>query len=161
MNRMLSTALLALTLGFGGIAAAQDGQLEIGAQNTLERYGYEGVNVDMLSTEQLALFETYFAGEGQLDSEVSARNRIDEILMMEEGTSAYISPDMRAMFDDATALEQNARTLLDRAGYESVDVGTLTTQQLAQLWFVQERDEVVNDPVALGNFIEASVLDAS
>ena len=161
MIRTLSTALFALSLGFGGMAVAQDSQLEIGAQNTLERYGYEGVNVEMLSTEQLALFETYFAGDPDFDTEIGARNRIDEILMMEEATSTYISPDMQAMFDDTTALEENARTLLDRAGFEEVDVGTLTTQQLAQLWFVQERDDVINDPVALENFIEASVLDAS
>ena len=160
MIRTLSTALVALTLGFGGMAAAQS-QLEIQAQNTLDRYGYEGVDVGALSTEQLALFQTYFAGEEQFDNDVGARNRIDEILMMDEGTSVYISPDMRAMLDDPTVLEQNARALLDQAGYEDVDVSTLTTEQLAQLWFVQERDEVVNNPAALEDFIAGTVLDAS
>jgi hypothetical protein len=160
MTRTLSTALVALTLGFGGMAVAQDSQLQIGAQNTLERYGYEGVNVEMLSTEQLALFQTYFGSDPDL-GEVGARHRIDEILMMEEGTTTYISPDMQAMFDDTSQLELNARTLLDLGGFEEVDVSTLTTQQLAQLWFVQERSDVMNSPVALRNFIEVSVLDAS
>ena len=160
MTRMLSTAIVALTLGFGGMAVAQS-QLEIQARTTLERYGYEGVDVEALSTEQLALFETYFAGEEEFDNEVSARNRIDEILMMEEGTSLYISPDMQAMLDDTTVLEENARALLDRAGFEEVDVRTLTNAQLTQLWFVQERDDVMNNPASLENFIQGTVLNES
>lgn len=158
MIRTLSTALVALTIGFGGMAAAQS-QLAIQAENTLERYGYEGVNVEMLSTEQLAEFQTYFGGANEFTNEVDARNRIDEILMMDEGTSVYISPDMQAMFDDTTVLEENARALLDRAGFENVDVSTLTNTQLAQLWFVQERDEVVNDPTSLENYIQGTVLN--
>ena len=160
MTRTLSTALVALTLGFGGMAAAQS-QLELQAQNALERYGYDSVAATALSDEQLAEFETYFGGEEQFTNAVSARNRIDEILMMDEATTIYISPDMQAMLDDTTVLEENARALLDRAGFEDVDVSTLSNEQLTQLWFVQERDDVVNNPASLENFIQGTVLDAS
>jgi hypothetical protein len=144
MTRTISTAVLALALGFGTPALAQDSQLATEAQNTLDRFEYQ-VDASMLSEEQLAQFQTYFNGDGVGDDPALARQRIDEILMMDAGTSTFISADMQAMFDNPTELEANARTLLDRAGYSEVDVSGLTNAQLAQLWFLQDENSSTND----------------
>jgi hypothetical protein len=158
MTRTISTAILALALGLGTPALAQDSQLAIQAQNTLDQYGYE-VDASLLSQEQLAQFQTFFGGDEQPTNEAGARQRIDEILVMDAGTSTYVSEEMRAMFEDTTILEENARQLLDAAGYAEVDVSGLTNEQLAQLWFLQERDEN-NNPADLSNRIQA-ILDES
>jgi hypothetical protein len=157
MTRVISTALFALALGFGAPAIAQDSQLEIEAQNVLAEFGYEGVDASMLSQEQLAEFQTFQTQN--IENPADAQQRIDQILVMEAGTSTYVSDEMRAMFDDTTALEQNARQLLDSAGYSEVDVSGLTNEQLAQLWFLQERDED-NNPAELSNRIQV-ILDES
>jgi hypothetical protein len=159
MNRTISTALLALALGFGTPALAQDSQLVAEADSILQEYGYEGVNADMFSTEQLAQFQTYFGAENEFENPAEARQRIDEILMMDAGTSTFISAEMRAMFDDPTELEANARELLEQAGRTDVDVSGLTTEQLAQFWFLRERDEE-NNPAQLTDRIQA-ILDES
>jgi hypothetical protein len=157
MTRTLSASLLALALGLGTPALAQDSQLAIGAQNTLDRYGYD-VDASLLSEEQLAQFQTFFGNEEPAD-EVAAQQRIDEILVMDAGTSTYVSEEMRAMFDDTTILEENARQLLDQAGYAEVDVSGLTNEQLARMWFLTERD-VDNNRAELENSIQA-ILDES
>jgi hypothetical protein len=159
MNRTISTALLALALGFGTPALAQDSQLVAEADSILQEYGYEGVNADMFSTEQLAQFQTYFGAENEFENPAEARQRIDEILMMDAGTSTFVSAEMRAMFDDPTELEANARELLEQAGRTDVDVSGLTTEQLAQFWFLRERDEE-NNPAQLTDRIQA-ILDES
>jgi 3-methyladenine DNA glycosylase Mpg len=161
MTRTLSTALLALVLGFGTPAIAQDNpQLTTLAQNTLEQYGYE-VDADMLSLEQLAEFQAYFGSENELTSPASAQQRIDEILSMEAGTYTYVSEDMRALFEDTTMMEQTAQDVLQQAGpsYAEVDVSGLTNEQLARIYFLKERD-VVNDPAELENALQA-ILDES
>ena len=156
MTRTLSTALLALALGLGTPAIAQDSQLAVEAQNVLDEYGYE-LDASLLSQEQLAEFQTFQAQ--QVENPADAQQRIDQILVMDAGTSTYVSEEMRAMFDDMTALEQNARELLSSAGYAEVDVSGLTTAQLAQLWFLKERDEN-NNPGDLADRVQA-ILDES
>jgi hypothetical protein len=138
MIRTLSSALVALSLGFAAPAFAQDSQLAAEAQNILDQYGYE-VDATQLSEQQLAEFQT-FASQDVTD-QAAAEQRIDQILVMDAGTSIFVSEEMRAMFDNPTELEQNARQLLDTAGYSEVDVSGLTTEQLAQLWFLQGSDE--------------------
>jgi hypothetical protein len=161
MTRRLSTALLALTLGFGTPAFAQDNpQLTTMAQNVLEEYGYE-VDASVLSLQQLAEFQTYFGAAEDFGSDTRARNRIDEILMLDEGTVTFVSPDTATMMENRSGLEQNAREILDEAGFEEVAVNDLSQVQLAQLWLVRERDEIMNDQAALENYIQASVLDGS
>ena len=157
MKRTLNTALFALAIGLGAPAIAQDSQLEIEAQNVLEEFGYEGVDASMLSELQLAEFQTFQTQN--IENPADAQQRIDRILVMDAGTSTYVSEEMRAMFDDTTVLEQNARDLLNSAGYSEVDVSGLTNEQLAQLWFLQERDED-NNPGDLANRIQA-ILDES
>jgi hypothetical protein len=144
MSRTISTALLALALGFGSPALAQDSQLATEAQNVLERFDYN-VDASLLTEEQLAQFQTYFNGDGLADNPAQARQRIDEILMMDAGTSTYISAEMQAMFDDPTELQKNAQMLLDRTGFTEVDVSGLTNAQLAQLWFLQDENSSTND----------------
>jgi hypothetical protein len=156
MTRTLSTALLALTLGLGAPAIAQDSQLAIEAQNVLDEYGYE-VDANLLTQRQLAEFQTFQTQ--QVENPADAQQRIDQILVMNAGTSTYVSEEMRAMFDDMTALEQNAQQLLASAGYPEVDVSGLTNEQLAQLWFLRERDEDSN-PGDLTDRVQA-ILDES
>ena len=161
MTRTLSTALLALALGFGTPATAQDNlQLTAMAQDVLDRYDYE-VDADLLSLEQLAEFQTYFAGEDEVVGQTEAQNRIDEILSMDAGTYTYISEDMRTLFEDTTMMEQTAQDVLQQAGpdYAEVDVSGLTNEQLARIYFLKERD-VVNNPTELENALQA-ILDES
>ena len=161
MTRTLSTALLALALGFGTPALAQDNpQLTASAQNTLERYGYE-VDAELLSLEQLAEFQTYFGGANEFTNDAAAQQRIDEILSMEAGTYTYMSEDMRTLFEDTTMMEQTARDVLNQAGpsYAEVDVSGLTNEQLARIYFLKERD-VVNNQAELENALQA-ILDES
>jgi 3-methyladenine DNA glycosylase Mpg len=158
MTRTLSTAILALALGLGTPVFAQDSQLATLAQNTLEEHGYE-VDASILTPEQLAEFQTYFGADDELSDPAAARQRIDEILVMDAGTSTYVSEDMRALFADTTMLEETARDVLNRAGHPEVDVSGLTNEQLARIYFLQERD-VVNDPAELENAIQA-ILDES
>jgi hypothetical protein len=159
MNRTINTAILALALGIGTPALAQDSQLATEAQNTLDRFEYE-VDATMLSEEQLAQFQTYFGGDGLGDDPAQARQRIDEILMMDAGTATYISPDMQSMFEDPTVLQENARTLLDRAGFAEVDVSGLTNAQLAQLWFLRDDNSSTNDDNTVRLRVE-TILDES
>lgn len=154
MTRTLSTALVAVTLGLATPATAQDSQLAIEAQNLLDTYGYE-VDARLLSTAQLAEFQTFQSQD--VENPAEARQRIDRILVMDAGTSTYVSDEMQALFEDSTALEDNARRLLDSAGYGQVDVSGLTNEQLAQMWFLQERDGVDNR-ATLENWIQA-ILD--
>ena len=154
MTRTLSTALVAVTLGLATPATAQDSQLAIEAQNLLDTYGYE-VDARLLSTAQLAEFQTLQSQD--VENPAEARQRIDRILVMDAGTSTYVSDEMQALFEDSTALEDNARQLLDSAGYGQVDVSGLTNEQLAQMWFLQERDGVDNR-ATLENWIQA-ILD--
>jgi hypothetical protein len=156
MTRTLSTALLALTLGLGTPAIAQDSQLAIQAQNVLDEYGYE-VDANLLTQRQLAEFQTFQTQ--QVENPADAQQRIDQILVMDAGTSTYVSEEMRAMFDDMTALEQNAQELLASAGYAEVDVSGLTNEQLAQLWFLKERGEH-NNPADLMDRVQV-ILDES
>jgi hypothetical protein len=137
MTRTLGTALVALTLGFAPPAIAQDSQLAIEAQNLLDEYGYE-VDATLLDTEQLAEFQTFQTQD--VENPAEARQRIDRILVMDAGTATFVSDGMQAMFEESTALEDNARQLLDRAGFDEVDVSGLTNAQLARMWFLQERD---------------------
>jgi hypothetical protein len=159
MTRTISTALLALALGLGTPALAQDSQLATEAQNTLDRYEYE-VDATMLSEEQLAQFQTYFGGDGVGDDPAQARQRIDEILMMDAGTATFISADMQAMFDNPTELEANARSLLDSAGFSEVDVSGLTNAQLAQLWFLKDDNSSTDGDNTVRLRVE-SILDES
>lgn len=162
MTRTLSTALLALALGFGTPALAQDNpQLAAMAQNVLDEHGYDSVDATSLSLQQLAEFQTYFGATDDLNSVSGARNRIHEILMMDEASTAFVSPQMRTALEDRTGLEANARELLDDAGFEAVAVNDLSQVQLAQLWLVRERDDIMNNQAALRGFIEGSVLDGS
>jgi hypothetical protein len=158
MTRTIGTAILALALGFGAPALAQDSQLATEAQNTLTQYGYD-VDASLLTDEQLAQFQTEFSAENTYDNEADARARIDEILVMDAGTSTYVSEEMRAMFDNPTELEANARELLDSAGFTDVDVSGLTTEQLAQLWFLKERDGDNNETDARNRI--QTILDES
>jgi hypothetical protein len=156
MPRTLSTAVLALALGFGTPTLAQDNpQLAASAQTTLDQYGYE-VDASLLSLEQLAEFPTYFEGDEAITGTAQAQQRIDEILMMDAGTSTYVSENMRALFEDTTMLEQTARNILDQAGpaYAEVDVSGLTNEQLTRIYFLQERD-VMNSQAELENALQA------
>jgi hypothetical protein len=158
MTRTLSAALLALTMGLGAPASAQDSQLVASAQNTLDQYGYD-VDASLLSLEQVAEFQTYFGGADEPANPAAARQRIDQILVRDAATATYVSEDMRALFDDTTMLEQTARQMLDEAGYAEVDVSGLTNAQLARIYFLQE-DSVDNNPADLRDSIQA-ILDES
>jgi hypothetical protein len=161
MTRTLPTALLALALGFGTPALAQDNpQLTASAQTTLDQYGYD-LDASLLSLEQLAEFQTYFGGNNEITNPAEAQQRIDEILVREAGTSTYVSEDMRALFEDTTMMEQTARNVLDQAGpaFAEVDVSGLTNEQLARIYFLQENN-VVNNPGELDDALQA-ILDDS
>lgn len=159
MTRTLSTALLALALGFGAPALAQeDAQLRQSAEATLNEYGYSGVNVDALTSEQLAEFQTL--EQQDVDNPADAQRRIDEILVMDSGSAMFVSEEMRALMEEPEypELRRNARTILGEAGYDAAIADGLSVEQLAQLWFLQERDSDENDPAMIENRIQ-SILD--
>jgi hypothetical protein len=143
MNRTIGTAILALALGLGAPAMAQDDERMLNTRTTLEQYGYD-LDPTLLTDDQLTRFEELSAS-GSTANEIEARQRIDEILVMDAGTSTFVSEEMRAMFDNPTELEANARQLLARAGATDVDVSTLSFEQLAQLWFINEHGTDYSD----------------
>jgi hypothetical protein len=143
MNRTIGTAILALALGLGAPAVAQDDERMLDTRTTLEQYGYD-LDPALLSEDQLASFEEMNAAPGS-SSDVEARQRIDEILVRDAGTSTFVSEETRAMFDNPTELETNARALLARVGTPDVDVSTLSVEQLAQLWFINEHGTEYTD----------------
>jgi hypothetical protein len=147
MTRTISTAILALALGLGAPAIAQeatDSQLPPGLSDSLTQYGYD-LDPSLLTEDQRQRFtELGVLNSGSGDEE-EVRSRIDEILVMDAGTATYVSQEMRAMMENPTELQANAEALFSRYGMSDVDVSGLTTEQLAQLWFLQERGAESSD----------------
>lgn len=140
MTRTISTAILALALGFSTPVLAQQTEVSPQIQDTLTQYGYD-VDPSLLTDEQIEGFESLAVqGTGDNEGDEQMRRRIDQILVMDAGTSTFVSEEMRAMMDNPTELEANAENILSRAGMTDVDVSALSTEQLAQLWFLQEAD---------------------
>jgi hypothetical protein len=155
MTRKTTTAILALALGLGAPAFAQEGgaavdpaQIEgqgAGVAETLSQYGYD-IDPSILTDDQRQRFDGLaVAGTGDNDGEDDMRRRIDEILVMDAGTATYVSEEMRSMMDNPTELQANAEALLNEYGMSDVDVSGLTTEQLAQLWFLQESGDDSSD----------------
>jgi hypothetical protein len=148
MNRTISTAIIALALGLSAPAFAQetstDSQLPEGLSDSLTQYGYE-VDPSLLTEQQRERFTELGVVNSGSDDEEEMRSRIDEILVMDAGTATYVSQEMRAMMDNPTELQANAESLFSKFGMTDVDVSGLTTEQLAQLWFLQERGEESSD----------------
>lgn len=161
MNRMIGTAILALALGMGGSVLAQDDQLRINAQTTLTQYGYD-VDPSLLTQDQLARFQTEFGAGTEVADEAQARQRIDQILYMDAGTATFVSEEMQALFADPAypELRSNARTLLSEVGRDPDLAETLTIDQLAQMWFLQEGDSVASRPADLADRIQVILGDS-
>lgn len=123
MTRTLSSALLALSLGFGAAAFAQSSQLVVDAQNTLDRYGYSEIDASTLSEAQLAELHTTFGATQEFADDVAARQRIDQILAL--GTDP-------ADVESQQLLIQAQRTL-DQYGYAGLDAEMLSPLQIAEL----------------------------
>lgn len=153
MKRLMGTAALALTLGLGAPAVAQDSQLAAQVENFLMEHGYTEVNASMLTTEQLAQLQGLEERDVP-DSQVEGS--IDEILVMDAGTSMYVSEEMRAMMDEdgSAALIRNAREILAEAGHDPALADQLSTEQLAQIWFLREREDSDN-PATLESRLDA------
>jgi hypothetical protein len=152
MTRTLGTAILALALGFSAPAIAQENtetQLPPGLSDSLTQYGYD-LDPSLLTEDQLQRFSEAGVLDSGSGDEEEVRSRIDEILVMDAGTATYVSDEMRAMMDSPTELQANAEALFSKYGMSDVDVSGLTTEQLAQLWFLQERgDETSDDDIRL------------
>lgn len=145
MTRTLSTALLALTISLGaglGAATAQDSQLRASAGNTLDHYGFTEVDPTLLSDDQLVMFNNFDSQDFVNDAEASAR--IDQILLMNAVTAPYVSDEMTVIMQEEgqPQLRNNARTLLERAGYDPAIAEQMTVQQLAEMWFI---DDTIDD----------------
>lgn len=123
MTRTLSSAFLALSLGFGGAAFAQDSQLAIEAQNTLDRYGYVGVDASTLTEAQLAEFQAYFGGSDDFTDDAAARQRIDLILASDAEADGVLSQQLLIQ----------AQQTLDSYGYSAIDAEMLSASQIAEI----------------------------
>lgn len=158
MKRFMGPALLALTLGFGAPAAAQDAQLQEQAGRVLAQHGYGAVDTSMLTVDQLARLQTLEAQD--LTSEGAIRQEIDQILLMDVGTATFVSEEMQALFaEPQSELRENARELLSEAGYDPALADGLELPQLAELWFLQEQPEI-NQPAVLQDRIQVILGDS-